>query len=149
MAALAGMLQDSGFAISGSDSHVYPPMSDFLKKLNIEVFDGYKPENLDHKPDLVIVGNVIRQVNPEAQYLATLGIPYLSFPQALAEFFISSRKSLVVAGTHGKTTTCSLLSTALYHADLDPTLRGDTSASLIEQRANTIFGSRLDDEAPE
>ncbi len=121
MAALAGMLKDSGFTISGSDSRVYPPMSDFLKKLNIEVFDGYKEENLNHNPDLVIVGNVIRQVNPEAQHLATLDIPYLSFPQALAEFFISSRKSLVVSGTHGKTTTCSLLATSLYHADLDPT----------------------------
>ena len=121
MAALAGMLQDSGFTITGSDSHVYPPMSDFLKQLNIEVFDGYKPENLDHGPELVIVGNVIRKINPEAQHLAALGIPYLSFPQALAEFFISTRKSLVVSGTHGKTTTCSLLATALYHADLDPT----------------------------
>ena len=121
MAALAGMLQQRGFLVSGSDSHVYPPMSTFLGKLNIPVRDGYKPENLDPRPDLVIVGNVITRVNPEAQQLAALGIPYLSFPQALAQFFIASRTSLVVTGTHGKTTTCSFLATALHRAGLDPT----------------------------
>ena len=121
MAALAGMLQQQGYSITGSDSHVYPPMSDFLSNLGIQVYDGYSPQNLFPRPDLVIVGNVIRQINPEAQALAELAIPYLSFPQALAQFFISTRTSLVVAGTHGKTTTCSLLATALHRADLDPT----------------------------
>lgn len=121
MAALAGMLQQSGYSVRGSDSHVYPPMSDFLDGLGIEVRDGYKPENLEPTPDLVIVGNVITRINPEAQHLATLDVPYLSFPQALSRFYISSRTSLVVTGTHGKTTTCSLLATALHRADLDPT----------------------------
>ncbi len=121
MAALAGMLQQSGFAVRGSDSQVYPPMSDFLKGLKIPVSEGYRPENLEPRPDLVIVGNVIAKKNPEAQHLATLPIPYLSFPQALAEYYISSRTSLVVAGTHGKTTTCSLLATALHRANYDPT----------------------------
>ncbi len=121
MAALAGMLQQSGFTISGSDSHVYPPMSDFLAKLGIAVFNGYSKNNLSEKPDLVIVGNVITKKNPEAIALAENPIPYLSFPQALAHFYIHSRTSLVIAGTHGKTTTCSLLATALYRAKQDPT----------------------------
>ncbi len=118
---MAGMLQQSGYNVRGSDSHVYPPMSDFLNRLNIEVRDGYKPENLEPRPDLVIVGNVITRINPESQHLATTDIPYISFPQALAHYYITSRTSLVVTGTHGKTTTCSLLATALYRANLDPT----------------------------
>lgn len=120
MAALAGMLKASGFAVTGSDSGVYPPMSDFLKGQGIEAASGYGPQNLVPRPDLVIVGNVITRKNPEAQGLAAAGIPYLSFPQALAHFFISSRSSLVVAGTHGKTTTSSLLASALHRAGLDP-----------------------------
>ncbi len=120
MAALAGMLQKSGYTVTGSDSQVYPPMSVFLAGLNIPVCSGYGANNLTPAPDLVIVGNVITRKNPEAIALAELEIPYLSFPQALSHFFIQSRISLVVSGTHGKTTTCSLLATALYHAGLDP-----------------------------
>lgn len=120
MAALAGMLKASGYTVTGSDSGVYPPMSDFLNKSGIEALSGYAPQNLTPRPDLVIVGNVITRKNPEAQGLAEAAIPYLSFPQALAHFFISSRASLVVAGTHGKTTTSSLLASALYQAGLDP-----------------------------
>lgn len=121
MAALAGMLKDSGYTITGSDSQVYPPMSHFLDQLQIPVSNGYGAENLTPKPDLVIVGNVITRKNPEAIALSGLDIPYLSFPQALAHFFIQSRSSLVISGTHGKTTTCSLLASSLYHAELDPT----------------------------
>ena len=121
MAALAGMLQSLGYTVSGSDNQVYPPMSDFLHGLQIKILTPYTPENLSTAPDLVIVGNVIRQSNPEAQELAKQRIPYLSFPQALSHFFIKTRKSLVVSGTHGKTTTCSLLASVLYHANFDPT----------------------------
>ncbi len=120
MAALAGMLQQSGYTVTGSDSHVYPPMSLFLDSLNIPVQNGYNAGNLCPAPDLVIVGNVITRKNPEAEALADLKIPYVSFPQALAHFFIRSRTSLVIAGTHGKTTTCSLLASALFKVELDP-----------------------------
>ncbi len=120
MAALAGMLQTSGYRVTGSDSQIYPPMSVFLNNLNISLCSGYNADNLKPAPDLVIVGNVITRKNPEAIALAELEIPYLSFPQALSHFYIEPRMSLVIAGTHGKTTTCSLLATSLYHADLDP-----------------------------
>ncbi|MBW1635946.1 MAG: UDP-N-acetylmuramate:L-alanyl-gamma-D-glutamyl-meso-diaminopimelate ligase, partial [Deltaproteobacteria bacterium] len=121
MAALAGMLQQSGYTITGSDSHVYPPMSIFLEKLGITIHNGYTSDNLKPRPDLVIVGNVITRKNPEAGALAETDIPYLSFPQALAHFYINPLTSLVVTGTHGKTTICSLLATALFRAGLDPT----------------------------
>jgi UDP-N-acetylmuramate: L-alanyl-gamma-D-glutamyl-meso-diaminopimelate ligase len=120
MAALAGMLQASGYTVTGSDSQVYPPMSVFLNNLKISVYSGYSADNLNPAPDLVIVGNVITRKNPEAIALAELKIPYLSFPQALSHFYIKTRTSLVISGTHGKTTTCSLLATSLYHAGLDP-----------------------------
>jgi UDP-N-acetylmuramate: L-alanyl-gamma-D-glutamyl-meso-diaminopimelate ligase len=121
MAALAGMLKSSGYRITGSDKAVYPPMSIFLEEIGILACDGYAPQNLTPRPDLVIVGNVITKINPEAVALAEAKIPYLSFPQALAHFFIQSRTSLVVTGTHGKTTTSSILASCLNRADLDPT----------------------------
>nr|WP_245526840.1 UDP-N-acetylmuramate:L-alanyl-gamma-D-glutamyl-meso-diaminopimelate ligase [Desulfurivibrio alkaliphilus] len=120
MAALAGMLLERGVAVSGSDQKVYPPMSDYLAGLGIEVQEGYGPQNLAGSPDLVIVGNVIRADNPEALELGRRRLPYLSFPQALRHYFLAGRRSLVVAGTHGKTTTSSLLATMLDHAGLDP-----------------------------
>lgn len=120
MAALAGMLKSAGYTITGSDKAVYPPMSLFLEEMNIDVCDGYSAENLTPRPDLVIVGNVITRKNPEAIALSKAKIPYLSFPQALAHFFIQAKQSLVVAGTHGKTTTSSLLASCLHRAELDP-----------------------------
>ena len=120
MAALAGMLQQRGYQVSGSDAHVYPPMSDFLAELNITIYSGYTEENLSKQIDLVIVGNVISRSNPEVGKLCELEIPYASLPQALSHFFISSRTSLVVTGTHGKTTTSSMLSAALDTAGEDP-----------------------------
>ncbi|MCI5166825.1 MAG: hypothetical protein D3903_12210 [Candidatus Electrothrix sp. GM3_4] len=90
MAAIAGMLKESGYRVTGSDQNVYPPMSDFLAQAGIEVMQGYLPENLEPRPDLVIVGNVIQAVFPEAQRLAELGIPYLSMPQALNSCYTRS-----------------------------------------------------------
>ncbi|BCO08251.1 UDP-N-acetylmuramate:L-alanyl-gamma-D-glutamyl-me so-diaminopimelate ligase [Desulfolithobacter dissulfuricans] len=120
MAALAGMLQERGFRVTGSDQNVYPPMSDFLAARAIPVMEGYGRENLEVRPDLVVVGNVIRAVFEEALALAELGIPYVSMPQALGHFFLGHATPLVVAGTHGKTTTSSLLATTLFRAGAAP-----------------------------
>lgn len=120
MAAMAGMLKNQGYHVSGSDSHVYPPMSDFLARSGIPILEGYRGENLDPRPDLVVVGNVITRKNPEAIALAELRIPYLSFPQLLSHQFLVAKKTLVVAGTHGKTTTSSMLATMLYGAGYEP-----------------------------
>ena len=120
MASLAGMLKDSGYTVTGSDENAYPPMSDFLDACNIKIKNSYSAANLAPRPDLVVVGNTIRKTNPEAQELARLGIPYVSFPQALGRYFLADKTSLVVTGTHGKTTTSSLLATLLHKAGLTP-----------------------------
>jgi UDP-N-acetylmuramate: L-alanyl-gamma-D-glutamyl-meso-diaminopimelate ligase len=120
MGSLAGMLKDSGYVVTGSDENVYPPMSDFLASCKIEIKNGYNAENLAPRPDLVVVGNTIRKTNPEAQALAELGIPYVSFPQALGSYFLADKTSLVVTGTHGKTTTSSLLATLLHKTGNTP-----------------------------
>ena len=120
MGSLAGMLKESGITVTGSDENVYPPMSDFLAACNIEINKGYRAENLEPRPDLVVVGNTIRKTNPEALALAELGLPYVSFPQALGHYYLAGKTSLVVAGTHGKTTTSSLLATLLHKAGMSP-----------------------------
>lgn len=120
MAALAGMLKDSGYNISGSDDKVYPPMSTFLATAGINIMPGYAAKNLSPRPDLTVVGNTIKQSNPEALALAELSVPYVSFPQALSRFFISGRTSLLVAGTHGKTTTSALLASLLHGSGKTP-----------------------------
>jgi len=109
MASLAGLLKDKGLIVTGSDQNPYPPMSTQLEHLGIEIMKGYRPENLNPKPDLVIVGNVISKSNSEATELLKLNMPYTSLPKALGEWVIENRESLVVSGTHGKTTTTSLL----------------------------------------
>lgn len=118
--ALAGMLKEAGYKVTGSDQHVYPPMSDFLVECGIAVHEGYSAANLQPLPELVVVGNVITLNNPEAEALAAAAIPYVSMPQALAHFFIKDSVSLVVTGTHGKTTTSSILATLLNVAGKAP-----------------------------
>ncbi len=120
MAALAGILKEQGYGVTGSDEHAYPPMSTFLEGLGIPVQNGYAPENLEPRPDLAVVGNVIRRDNPEAQALLNTDIPRLSLPEALNRFLVGERQSLVVAGTHGKTTTTALIAWLLYALGLDP-----------------------------
>src|SRR3954466_935545 len=121
MGAFAGMLKAAGYDVTGSDENVYPPMSDMLRALNVEVFTPYAPENLDAaKPDLVIIGNVIRRVNPEATAARERGIPQMSFPAAFGSLVLEGKHSVVVAGTHGKTTTSALLAHVLVSAGTDP-----------------------------
>jgi UDP-N-acetylmuramate: L-alanyl-gamma-D-glutamyl-meso-diaminopimelate ligase len=120
MASLAGLLRHQGFRVTGSDQQTYPPMSTFLESLGIPVLEGYRPQNLSPLPDLVIVGNVITRLNPEAVELARLALPYVSFPQALRQFAMKGKKSIVVSGTHGKTTTSSLAAWVLETARLQP-----------------------------
>jgi UDP-N-acetylmuramate: L-alanyl-gamma-D-glutamyl-meso-diaminopimelate ligase len=120
MAALAGMLQEQGLIVSGSDENAYPPMSDFLAARGIPIKSPYGPANLDPPPDVVVVGNVITANNPEAVALMERGLPYVSLPQVLGERFLAGRDSIVVAGTHGKTTTSALTAWVLDAAGLDP-----------------------------
>jgi UDP-N-acetylmuramate: L-alanyl-gamma-D-glutamyl-meso-diaminopimelate ligase len=120
MAALAGILKEQGYHLTGSDEHVYPPMSTLLEGLGISIQNGYSPAHLEPTPDLVVVGNVIRRENPEAQAVLARDLPRLSLPEALNRFLVGDRQSLVVAGTHGKTTTTALIAWLLYSLDLDP-----------------------------
>ncbi len=120
MTALAGMLQQRGYRVTGSDETLYPPMSLVVERLGIPLCTGYRAENLVPRPDLVIVGNKVSRDNPEVQALLASGIPYLSFPEALAQFFIAGHRSLVVAGTHGKTTSTAMLAWVLQQAGRDP-----------------------------
>lgn len=120
MGQLAGLLKEKGFEVQGSDTQCYPPMSDQLQSLGIPVATGFDPKNLDWNPDLVVIGNVCSKENPEAKRVLESGLPYYSLPQALKEFFLKEKKTLVVAGTHGKTTTSTLLAWILTSAGLDP-----------------------------
>ena len=109
MASLAGMLKEKGFRVTGSDANVYPPMSTQLSSLGIMLRSPYAAENIPEDADLVIVGNAVTQDNPEAQEPVLRGLPAISMPQAVADFFLPGKETVVVAGTHGKTTTTSLL----------------------------------------
>jgi UDP-N-acetylmuramate: L-alanyl-gamma-D-glutamyl-meso-diaminopimelate ligase len=123
MGSFAGLLRKAGHEVSGSDENVYPPMSDKLREWGIATFTPYSAENLKRAEiDLAVVGNVIRAENVEAKAVRRRGIPHMSFPEALEELFLTSRHSVVVAGTHGKTTTTSLLAQVLAHAGRDPSL---------------------------
>ena len=120
MGSLAGLLKEAGHEVSGSDRTFYPPMSERLQAWGIPTRQGFDPAHIDLDTDLVIVGNVCRRDNPEAQAALQRGMKVMSFPQALSEFFIAGKSSVVVAGTHGKTTTAALLSYVLVEAGLDP-----------------------------
>jgi UDP-N-acetylmuramate: L-alanyl-gamma-D-glutamyl-meso-diaminopimelate ligase len=120
MGAFAGLLKSAGYDVRGSDEGVYPPMSDKLKDWGIEVRTPYAPGNLDPTPDLVVVGNVVRKDNPEAVAMRDRHLHHASFPHTLGDLFLSKRHSVVVAGTHGKTTTSTLIAWTLLHAGKDP-----------------------------
>ena len=117
---LAGLLRQRGYRVTGSDENVYPPMSTFLESIGIDILPGFSEDHLGDGPDLVVIGNAVSRGNPEAEAVLRRGIPYVSLPQALGRFLIDGKHSLVVAGTHGKTTTTSLMSWVLVAAGLDP-----------------------------
>jgi UDP-N-acetylmuramate: L-alanyl-gamma-D-glutamyl-meso-diaminopimelate ligase len=120
MASLAGMLQEKGFRVTGSDNDVYPPMSTQLEKLGIRLSSPYKEGNIPADAELVVVGNAVSRDNPECLEAVRRNLPMLSMPQALADYFIEGRESIVVAGTHGKTTTTSLAAWTLFALGDDP-----------------------------
>ncbi|HEV7991513.1 MAG TPA: Mur ligase family protein [Gemmatimonadaceae bacterium] len=121
MGSFAGMLKTAGYEVTGSDENVYPPMSDMLAAWGVTAMSPYSPANLDAaNPDLVIIGNVIRRVNVEATAVRERGLPQMSFPAAFGSLVLANKHSVVVAGTHGKTTTSALMSHVLVSAGTDP-----------------------------
>ncbi|MEM7151247.1 MAG: GNAT family N-acetyltransferase [Myxococcota bacterium] len=120
MGALARLLKEAGHDVRGSDGAIYPPMSDQLAQAEIPVFEGFDGSNLEWAPDRVVVGNICRSDHPEVLAAQAKDLPLASFPSMLAEALLPGRDSLVVAGTHGKTTTTSLLAWILHFAKLDP-----------------------------
>jgi UDP-N-acetylmuramate: L-alanyl-gamma-D-glutamyl-meso-diaminopimelate ligase len=120
MASLAGLLKQRGFKVTGSDNAVYPPMSTFLANLGIPVAQPYADANLRPRPDLVVVGNAISRGNPEIEYVLNERVPFQSMAQVLHEHFLAGRESLVVAGTHGKTTTTSMLAWIFQSGGMNP-----------------------------
>ena len=122
MGAFAGLLKQAGFLVRGSDENVYPPMSDKLQEWGIPALTPYAPANLDPPPDLVVVGNVVRRDNIEAAAMRERSLPHASFPEALGRLFLQERHSVVIAGTHGKTTTTSLVAWVLLKTHRDPGL---------------------------
>jgi UDP-N-acetylmuramate: L-alanyl-gamma-D-glutamyl-meso-diaminopimelate ligase len=120
MASLAGMLKEHGFRVTGSDAAAYPPMSDFLAGLQIPVAQPFSAQNLDPAPDLVVVGNAISRGNVELEHILDRRVPFCSLPQILHDEFLRGKEVIVVAGTHGKTTTTSMLSWIFHFAGLQP-----------------------------
>ena len=120
MASLAGMLSERGFRVTGSDSAAYPPMSDFLRSLGISVAQPFAVQNLELKPDLVVVGNAISRGNVELEHVLDQRIAFCSLPQLLHDEFLKGKEVIVVAGTHGKTTTTSMLSWIFEVAETKP-----------------------------
>ncbi|MCW4151078.1 UDP-N-acetylmuramate:L-alanyl-gamma-D-glutamyl-meso-diaminopimelate ligase [Halomonas sp. 18H] len=120
MGSLALLAREQGVQVSGSDAGVYPPMSTQLEQAGITLMEGYAAENLQPRPDLVVVGNALSRGNPEVEALLDLGLPYTSGPQWLAEQVLPGRRVIAVAGTHGKTTTASLVAWLLEEAGQSP-----------------------------
>jgi len=120
MGGIAALAREGGHTVTGCDAGVYPPMSDQLRALGIELIEGYGADQLQLKPDLFVVGNVVTRGNPLMEAILDAGLPYTSGPQWLAEHVLQGRHVLAVAGTHGKTSTTSMLAWMLEHADLKP-----------------------------
>ena len=122
MATLAALLKSRGFDVRGSDQNVYPPMSDFLSQQGITILQGYRAEHITSELDLVVVGNAISRGNPELEEVLDRKIRYCSLPEAVRDHFLWGARSVVIAGTHGKTTTTSLAGWILAHGGADPSV---------------------------
>ncbi|MGM0453277.1 MAG: UDP-N-acetylmuramate:L-alanyl-gamma-D-glutamyl-meso-diaminopimelate ligase [Thermodesulfobacteriota bacterium] len=120
MGALAAALKDMGLSVTGSDAGVYPPMSTYLACRGIAVTEGFSAKNLAHAPDLVVVGNAVKRDNPEAAAVFEMGLAFCSMPQAINHFLVGDKQAIVITGTHGKTTTASLVAWLLHSAGLEP-----------------------------
>ena len=147
MASLAGLLKAAGARVSGSDNPLYPPMSTLLEKLEISVLTGFDPahfEGLD--PDRVVIGNAVPRTNVEVEEVLRRGLPYTSMPEALREYFLDGRHPVVVAGTHGKTTTslsspgCSSRQGFIRPSSSEVNCK--TSARISSSAAGSISSSR-------
>lgn len=122
MGALAGLLKERGFSVSGSDAHAFPPMSTALERSGIQVMEGFSAANLDNRPDLAVVGNICRKDHVEAVAAQKQGIPFASMARVLRDLFLIHKESLVITGTHGKTTTTALTAFLLHRAGRDPSM---------------------------
>src|SRR3954466_11297858 len=120
MGAVAAALRERGFIVTGSDESVYPPMSTFLESKGVALSAGYRPENIPEDADVIVIGNAMKRGNPEVEAILSRKLYYTSLPEVLKELFMRGRHNLVVTGTHGKTTTTSLLAWILKVAKLDP-----------------------------
>jgi len=145
MATLAALLKRRGHDVVGSDQNVYPPMSDFLTAEGIPIMNGYAAEHVTHDIDLVVVGNAISRGNPELESVLERKIRYCSLPEAVRDHFLWGARSIVVSGTHGKTTTTSLTGWLLTHARVDPTiLVGGIALNFGEQGSSYRVGDGRD-----
>ncbi len=139
MGAVASAIARKGHIVTGSDTNIYPPMSTFLEDEGIKIVEGYKPENIPADADYIVVGNAISRGNPELEAVLDRKLRYLSLPETLKEFFLSGKRNFVVTGTHGKTTTTSLLAWLMEDAGLNPSFMIGGIAKNLER------GGRLTD----
>jgi UDP-N-acetylmuramate: L-alanyl-gamma-D-glutamyl-meso-diaminopimelate ligase len=145
MATLAAMLSRKGFDVRGSDQDVYPPMSTFLEQEGIPILAGYDPAHITGDLDMVVVGNAISRGNPELEEVLDRKIRYCSLPEAVREHFLWGARSIVIAGTHGKTTTTALAAWLLIHAGRDPSvLVGGVAGNLAAGGSSYRLGSGRD-----
>jgi UDP-N-acetylmuramate: L-alanyl-gamma-D-glutamyl-meso-diaminopimelate ligase len=149
MGGVAALAQAAGHRVTGSDRSVYPPMSTQLAALGVELIEGYDPAQLDLNPDIVVVGNVMSRGNPLIERLLDSGLPYVSGPQWLAEHVLQGRWTIAVAGTHGKTTTSSMIAWVLERAGLDPGFLIGGVPGNFEQSARLGRGAHFVVEADE
>src|SRR6478752_10791818 len=138
MARLAALLKSRGHDVRGSDQKVYPPMSDFLVEQQITTLQGYKAEHISDDLDLVVVGNAISRGNAELEEVLDRKIRYCSLPEAIREHFLWGARSIVVAGTHGKTTTTAMIGWLLTHGGVIPASSSAASCGTSASRDRAI-----------